>query len=86
MNDLSLWFCGKKATVYILFKSVFLRNRSLSNARQGRLFFYHSPKRWGITFSLWGRIPSFGKKEKKNQNLNNSETEQKTKTKKKLDK
>ena len=31
------------------------------------------PKRWGITFSLWGRIPSFGKtKEKKTKNLNNN--------------
>ena len=32
---------------------------------QRRLFFYYSPKRWGIIFPLWGTIPSFGKKKKR---------------------
>ena len=41
------------------------------------------PKHLGITFSLWGRIPSLREKEKKKLNYNNGKKKKKKKKKKK---
>ena len=46
-------------------------------SRRGVYSSIFRPKRWGITFSLWGRIPSLGKKGKKKNNNNNGKKKKK---------